>query len=1734
MADEEVMAELMTRRRVLKSKLTRLENNVNTLDAAADPVAAGVQLDLLQRVENEICTFEDDVLAAVADGDDDEDNEQYRTHETACNELMRRCTEVRINLTRMIQPEPTRNEQASAGAAVAGVRGHHGVKLPRLETPKFSGNLHEWISFRDRFGAAIHNQPANVLRGSQKLEYLKASLTDEAAEVIQSIQITDDNYQVAWDLLVKQYENKREIARTHLERLFEQESVMPDGGLSLRGLVNRTNECMRSLKILGAPVETWDVMVCFVVCKKLDAESRQQWELTFHDGSFPKLDEFLEFLDRRARALAASGPPVKTQQQVQRKKPQTQGVKSCNLSTTAASHCGICKADHSVYSCAKLLEAGHAEKQDMVQTSGLCFNCLQPGHLAKKCNGGSCRKCKRRHNTLLHVDKPEEKVEETPDDNEVASHLSCKLESNQVLLATARVQAEDKFGQVMSLRSLIDGGSQATFITETCVQRLGLKRSSGNLGLSGLGKTKLGRTKGKVDLLLRSDFDPKFSLTVQAYVLPETTNWQPQVPVSKNWAHLKDLKLADPSYHLPGEIDLLLGADAKVDILQEGLVKGPKGTPVGQLTVFGWIVWGPISSVRDTVPVAVHHAQLNLESIVKRFWEVEEVPAKAVLTAEEKLCEEHYVATSTRDGTGRYVVRLPFKSNAKPLGNSRDIALKRLFQTGRKLGWDTEKRKKYAAVLDEYLTLGHMEPVPATELAKPTDKLFYHPHHAVIKESSTTTKVRVVFDGSAKTTSGASLNGNLMVGATIQQDLFHILVRARRHKIMFCADIEKMYRQVWVHPDDRDFQRILWRSSPQEPIQEFRLKTVTFGTASAPFQAIRTLHKLAEDEAEHFPLACSVIKTDFYVDDCISGADSLDTAVQLQDQLLEVLKRGGLPLRKWSSNCEALLERLPDDMRETKLPLKIDADETVKTLGIQWNPSSDTFGFTVTAPPNRDVTTKRTILSDMSRVFDPLGWLGPVTVQSKVLFQSMWKLQLEWDEPVPNEVAEEWINYRDDLSNLRDVKLPRCMCINDAVKHELHCFSDASETAYAGVVFLRSMNADGESWTRVVAAKTKVAPIKTTSLPRLELCGALLLSRLTETILESLQMKMDAVYAYTDSTIVLAWVTSPPHRWKRYVANRVAEIQEVLAPSVWRHVGTKDNPADCASRGISVEELKTHNLWWNGPKWVQAGTYPLNPNIPHHAGEVPEEKVEKILVHLVTSNYFMDHFSSFMKMIKCAAYCHRFSSNCRAGKGNHVTEPLTSDDFRKAEDNFVKVAQADAFSEELKTLRYNKTKKDEDPVRPLPTKSKLANLVPFLDDNGIVRVGGRLKHSKLAYEMKHPAILPSHHHFTDLLLQFEHLRSGHGGPQLMLSTLLERYWIMGARDAVRRVVRKCLKCHRFNAVIAEQMMADLPSNRVNAERPFLNVGLDYAGPISLRVMKSKRGRKQDYQTYKGYVALFICFSTRAIHLEVVSDLSSGAGLAAVDTFVSLRGLPESITSDRATNFQGVANELRSLISMVNSPEHNYDMTKFCAERHIKWKMNPPAAPHFGGYWEAGIKSFKYHFRRVVGTTPLTFEEAHRVVAKISACLNSRPLTALSSDPNDLNVLTPGHFITGDSLLALPQQNLTKKAVNLLTRWQLVQRLTQHFWQRWSKEYLTRLQQRPKWWKYVKNITEGELVLIRDDNQPPLKWKLGRVMKVHPGQDHKVRAVTLKTADGEIVRPIVKVSLLPFNNDDVQL
>ncbi|XP_043496457.1 uncharacterized protein LOC122520461 [Polistes fuscatus] len=1416
---------------------------------------------------------------------------------------------------------PTTNLLSPVSTTVSNPSVDSIYRVPAVQLPRFDGKHEEWPSFADSFQSVIGDNPA--IRDIQKFAYLKSCLSGPAAEKIRVLEITADNYPIAWKTLVECYDNPLILINKHVRAILEGPPIDSEFPSSLFAASDALSANYRAL------VETKKVFVDqFAIAahlSRVDPATRLQWEQRYSRDALPTVDEFVIFLRDQGNALVNSQPAEHSKRinNSRRNAPlgPERNFRSRNLmrneprfnsprnwprisdrgqvqaySTSATVSCGVCRERHNTSECERLLRAEPEERRRIVVNANLCCRC-------RRCSGG--------HHELLRS-------------NGVGgAECTCRAPSlaAPALLLTAVVHLLDRDGRPHECRVLLDSGSEAHFLTIRFANLLRIAKRDVNVPISGVNQTET-RVKQAILATLKSRTE-NYALELQFLLLPTVTNRLPSQRITQEELIIPaGIPLADPKFYEPANIDAILGVEIFASLWRAGQSIRLNENLMAQGTVLGWLVMST-GNTRTPQSVNCHTATVDLNSQLEKFWKIEEVAESSIRSHEENLCEAHYRSNTRRDDTGRY-------------------------------------------------KLGHMTRIEGG----PHEDRFYLPHHAVLKHTSITTKLRVVFDASAKTSNGKSLNNVLMVGPTIQEDLFALLVRFRSHAIAITADIAKMYRQIIIDPRDRKYQTILWRRQESDPVKTYRLNTVTYGTASASFLATRTLHQLASDEFDRFPRAAIALKEDFYVDDLLTGARTIR--------------------------------------------------QTIKTLGVNWNAAEDNIGYTVKRAADPSKVTKRVILSEISQLFDPLGLLGP--------------------------------EFRQNLHTLEEIRFARNVA-GDGEEMEMHGFCDASERAYGACIYVKTL---GKNPTlRLVCAKSKVAPLKTQSLPRLELCGALILSRLFKATKNALRRNdFCRTIFWTDSTVVLHWLNTPPHTLKTYVAHRVAEIQESTARELWRHVSSEHNPADLISRGVTPAELRESKLWKSGPAWL------IQPesNWPHsrlEPIEIPEKK--RIVTHARVATPFelFRRYSSFVKLKRIIAYCVRFARNSRNLKEKRIMGELTVDELKGAEIIAIRLIQEEAFPEIIKLIKSGKE-----------VCASFSVLSPFVDNLGILRVGGRLARSNLPYEQRHPALLPKDHTITNAIIREKHHQIGHGGTQATLNALRESFWPISGRSSVKRVIYKCITCRRLKPATPQYPMSDLPASRLLPNRPFIHTGVDFCGPLFIKERQHRnRGRA------KIYVAVFVCFSTKAVHLELVNDLTTEAFLAALRRFMARRGKCSDIYSDNATNFVGAANELEARVSR--------------------------------------------------SLTLLSYEALLTYVLEIEAILNSRPITPLSNDPNDLRALTPGHFLIGNSFTSLPEDEYRDIPSGRLSQWQHVQQMRQHFWNRWNKEYLNEQTVRKKWHRGTADkISPGTLVILREDNSPPLKWSLGRIAEVHKGADGIARVASVKTANGLVKRGIKRLSPLP--------
>ena len=797
-----------------------------------------------------------------------------------------------------------------------------------------------------------------------------------------------------------------------------------------------------------------------------------------------------------------------------------------------------------------------------------------------------------------------------------------------------------------------------------------------------------------------------------------------------------------------------------------------------------------------------------------------------------------------------------------------------------------------------------------------------------------------------------------------------------------------------------------------------------------------------------------------------------------------------------------------------------------RALGVQWDVEQDSFTFSILN--KHKPLTRRGILSSVSSIYDPLGFLSPVILPAKQILQQLCKLKLAWDEAIPPEMAQTWQRWVDDLILLHSFSVRRCFTpseFGNVEMAQLHHFCDASEVGFGAVSYLRLTNSEKEVCVAFVIGKARVAPLKHVTIPRLELAAAVVAVRLDKMLSKQLELNLSESVFWSDSMTVLKYIANTTTRFKTYVANRVSIISSLSNVGQWRHVGSKMNPADAASRGMKVGAFLKSSTWITGPDFLGKTEREWPASVDKaslHPDADPEVREEVLSFaaqaeEVCPTTKLLLHFSSWTRLKRAVAWIMKLKEklrlkikeNAQCGDQTPVKQvkktnylPLTVDDLLLAEEAIVRFVQKKHYSSELAALKSGGVKKS----------SQLYKLDPIAIDD-VLRVGGRLSRSALPVETKHPAILPKESHVSKLILQHVHNKVGHRGRNHMLSTLRRQYWIPHANAAARKIISECVICLKQRQRPGEQKMSDLPVDRVTADAPpFTHVGLDYFGPIEV-----KKGRS----LVKRYGALFTCLTCRAVHLEVAHSLNTDSCINAIRRFICRRGQVKEIRTDNGTNFVSTNRELKQAIAELNHSK----IQKSLMQDGIKWTFNPPYGAHHGGVWERLVQDVKRLLRSVTNQQALDDEALQTVFCEAEAILNDRPITTSSGDPNDIEALTPNHLLQLKGKPILPPGLFKKDDLYARRRWRQVQYIADLFWKRWTTEYLPQLQERQKWNKVHRNFTVGDIVLVVEESAPRGAWPIGRITDTMADSKGCVRRVRVKTQTNELEKPITKICLL---------
>ncbi|XP_070196629.1 uncharacterized protein [Littorina saxatilis] len=1209
--------------------------------------------------------------------------------------------------------------------------------------------------------------------------------------------------------------------------------------------------------------------------------------------------------------------------------------------------------------------------------------------------------------------------------------------------------------------------------------------------------------------------DPAFYFdndNVECESIPQDMSEIPTPDVAHSHAHLQPIAASIPPLHPEIKIGLLIGRDLLMAHHVLDQILGAPSAPFAQRL--------PLVSEED-----------ELGSTVFRRTKDDE---KIGLSVEDNKFVAMMDKRFQKNADGRWSAPLPLRSENNAVINNREQAVRRAHALKKSLQKDPTKREHFFKFMAKILDTGATEVAPSVE---DETKAWYLPLFGVYHPKKPD-KIRGVFDSSA-TFEGVCLNDMMYSGPDLTNSLIGILLRFRQNACPMTADIEQMFYQFFVDESHRDYLRFFWHKDNDfdKPLIEYRMCVHVFGNSPSPAVAAYGLRKTVESSAKDVK---KYVSDDFYIDDGVTSVPDSETAVNLMQRTkTDLLEKGGLKLHKIASSDREFLKAFDTgdlseelqsiDLSDTSVPLPVHS-----CLGLMWDLNSDSFVLNPAVASGSGPFTRRGILSALNSIYDPLGFLAPATIAGKILLREISPNGKSWDEPLSEVHLKQWESWKRSLKSVDGQQVPRMyvpFSLSQTGDANFHIFCDASEKAIAAVAYVTVTTRDKcNTDIGFVMGKAKVAPSSGHTIPRLELCSAVLATEVWQTISEQLGVNPKNVTFYSDSKVVLGYINNEKRRFHTYVSNRVERIRHVSDPTQWKYVTSEMNPADVATRGSDADLSLKQNVWLQGPKELLTDHRHPEPLLsfslisPEEDREIrPNVRKTEIDDNLSPVHVRFEKFSTWNALLNTFSrlrhICQSFRVPTDVCQGWHQCSHALDVDNKKNTETFIlQTVQNDAFAAEIQCLRKGSS---------LSKKSPIISLSPYLDEDGLLRVGGRIHEAKetAGFPNVHPVILPKGHHVSTLLVRHYHEEVKHQGRHFTEGALRSHgLWIVGAKRLVASVIQCCFLCRRLRGKLGQQFMSNLPADRVTPTAPFSHVGVDVFGPWSVETRRTRGGVANS----KRWAVVFTCLAIRAVHIEVVEDMSSSSFINALRRFVSLRGPVKEIRSDRGTNFIGAAREL-GLHALL---KEDGPVSRHLAKVGVRWRFNPPHASHMGGAWERMIgvvrkilDSMLLDLRR----RPLTHEVLCTLMAEVCAIVNSRPITAISHDPDSPSVLTPSILLTmkgEEEQIPLEMSNLNLKEM-YKSQWKHVQVLSNIFWNRWKAEYLQSLQERQKWQHVETNFKEGDIVLLCDSGSHRNNWPVGLIVRAfRSNSDSLVRSAEVRIIKDNqpvtYVRPITQL------------
>ena len=1317
------------------------------------------------------------------------------------------------------EPKSRQEENMDMLKNLAGII-QEGFHLPKPELLMFSGQSVDYCKFINNFVTNIENRVSDP---RLRLSYLIQYCTGEARRSIEDCVLLEptEGYLRAKQILQDNFGKPHIITRTYIERLVNGPRLASGDSKGLVNLAREMEKCEITLSKMGFNSDINNTYNLRRIVSRLPVHIQGKWAdkadmLLQEEKRVPDFSDLSKFIKKRARVassvygleLPRDANPVRFSRfghsQYTKSKPgfNKPSYAKTSVYTTYGKglrKCWCCSGTcKSLSSCSKFRGFSVDKRIEYANKNRLCSNCLVYNHFAKNCyreKGCKIAGCPHKHHILLHRPSNLDKNQNSPS---AKPTVDCNATSSKgkgkVCLRILPVRVENGTKSIDTY-ALLDNGSDVSLCNERLVSMLGLSGEKRAFTINSVNSSNTvhGQEVGFQVKSLDSNDGVSIDRAWSVSKLPISLRGLPNNRDIYTWPHLAGIEIPEIS---SDEVMVLIGSDTPEAFWPLEERRGNRGEPYAIRSILGWTIQGPIKRQVNSYDAQVHFQQSTgdvLQQQIHNMWNAEfnDCPSQIKsMSVEDKRALQIMESTVTLE-KDHYMVDLPFRDKSISLPNNRPLAYFRLNHLRKKLEKDEELRKKYKQQIEEYISKGYAS--EATPVSR-ADKVWYLPHHAVTSIHKPG-KVRVVFDCAAKYRN-VSLNSSLLQGPDLVNNLVGVLIRFRQEPVALVADIEGMFHQVRVPPKDRDFLRFLWWQDGDifKPVREYHMNVHLFGATSSPSCTALCLRRCAKDnEAKYSPETIKTIERNFYVDDLLKSVPSAKQGIELANQLTDVLEKGGFKLRKWASNSREVLSSIPNSNRAPKLA-SLDFDnvsEAERALGVSWEIQNDTFTFQI--KQDNKPFTRRGLLSVVASLYDPLGLVAPVTLGAKRLLQKLCKEKMGWDDHMKKCDIDTFCEWLNNLNSLTALKIPRCFKPNNfdrLLGAELHLFSDASEYGYGSCCYLRLQDASGRIHVSLVLGKSRLAPIKTVTIPRLELSAAVLACRLSESVSREIEYQLDKTVFWTDSMIVLGYIANTKKRFKTFVANRISAIHESSTPNQWRHVPGKENPADLASRGIRATDAQRLRFWLTGPKflWEHESKWPNTKD----SVELDEKDIEirkDCVVYATTKEEsilesMFDRYSDFHKLSRAVAWLLRFKSYClhrflhRNGSVN--TDRLSVQEIDKASSAIISCIQRSIFDHEIKSLlKHGYVSKS----------SSLSKLNPIFDGQ-LLRVGGRLKDAKLPDESIHPTILPRHHVVTTMIVRDFHNSNGHVGCRHTLSGLRHKFWIVRGIQACKSVISR--------------------------------------------------------------------------------------------------------------------------------------------------------------------------------------------------------------------------------------------------------------------------------------------------------------------------------------------------------